>query len=131
MISYYHRVARRTRLCHDIFDSLNSSKNEDVKTVNAVVGSNLMVVEHVRELAFVIRIPKLPVENKLEHTVQSVNSVTSLSGVLAQNEAFNQEIWLVVLIWSGTIVGEFNAVGFQEMSQDENVGFDVSDEPVI
>lgn len=131
MISYYHTVARRIRLHHDIFDSLNSSKNEDIKAVSVVVSPKIMVHEHVAAYAVDIRILKLPVKNTLEHVVQSANSVTSIFVVPSQNAELNAEPWDFANTRRENILRESVAVGFQAMSQDENVGFDVSDDSVV
>ena len=133
VISYYRRVARKIRLRHDIFNSLNSSENEDVKAVREPESIGNMVIQHIAEQVVLIPRVELPVENILEHQVQRAKSVTSHLVVPVDNGGFDPVTWLLVAIKAirGSEVSESIAVGFQEMSQDENVGFDVSDESVI
>ena len=79
----YGRVAPRIRLQQEIFDSIESSENENTEAISIIVSMDIVKVEHIAGLVAVTVIAKIMIEDAFEHIVQSADAVRSLFVVSA------------------------------------------------
>ena len=74
----YGTVAPRIRLQQEIFDSFESSENENIEANSIIVSMDIVQIEHIAGLVAVTVIVKVMIEDAFEHIVQSADAVHSL-----------------------------------------------------